>query len=105
MRKYEMSTKQLLFIPGPVPVAPAVLAAMARPMINHRGAEFAELLGSISKRMARIFGTSGGVVINGCSGSGGLQAAVVNAFSPGDTVLSCPIGVFGNRLADMARTF
>lgn len=100
-----MSTKQLLFIPGPVPVAPAVLAAMARPMINHRGTEFAELLGSISKRIAKIFGTKGDVVINGCSGSGGLEAAVVNAFSPGEAVLACPIGVFGNRIADIARNY
>src|SRR5271165_2573396 len=100
-----MSTKQLLFIPGPVPVAPEVLAAMALPMINHRGVEFAELLGSISKRMAKIFGTSGEVLINGSSGSGGLEAAVANAFSPGDKVLGCPIGVFGNRIADIARTF
>lgn len=99
-----MATKQLLFIPGPVSVAPAVLAAMARPMINHRGTEFAQLLGSISKRMATVFGTRGDVVMNGCSGSGGLEAAVVNAISPGEKVLACPIGVFGNRIADMARS-
>ncbi len=101
---YRMSD-QLLFIPGPVTCAPDVLAAMAQPTFDHRGPEFAALLGRIEAGMKPIFGTRGDVLILGSSGSGGLEAAVANAFSPGDKVLSCPVGVFGKRLAAIARTY
>jgi aspartate aminotransferase-like enzyme len=97
--------KQTLFIPGPVTVAPEVLAAMAKPMINHRGPEFKALLERISRGMQPLFGTAGEVVLLGSSGTGGLEAAVANAFSPGQKVLSAPVGVFGKRLANIAKTF
>jgi aspartate aminotransferase-like enzyme len=95
--------KTLLLLPGPVPVAQPVLEAMAWPMINHRGPQFAELLARIERGMKPLFGTSGDVLFLGCSGTGGLEAAVANLFSPGDRLLSCPVGVFGKRLADIAR--
>ncbi len=97
--------KQLLFIPGPVTCAPEVLAAMARPMIDHRGPEFGALLGRIANGMQPIFGTTAEVVTLGASGTGGLEAAVSSAFSPGDRVLVCPIGVFGERLAAIAKAY
>lgn len=95
--------KQLLFIPGPVTCAPAVLEAMARPLIDHRGPEFAELIERIARGMQPIFGTSHDVVVLGCSGTGGLEAAVANSFSPGQKVLAAPVGVFGQRLASIAK--
>ncbi|GAC1533017.1 MAG: alanine--glyoxylate aminotransferase family protein [Candidatus Velthaea sp.] len=97
--------KNLLFIPGPVTVAEPVLHAMAQPMVDHRGPRFAELLGSIERRMQPIFGTRGNVVILGASGSGGLEAAVSNMFGPTDTLLACPVGVFGQRLIAIAQTY
>jgi aspartate aminotransferase-like enzyme len=97
--------KQLLFIPGPVTCAPAVLAAMAEPMIDHRGPEYAALLGRIAAGLKPIFGTAHEVVLLGSSGTGGLEAAVSNAFSPGAKVLSCPVGVFGRRLAAIAKSY
>lgn len=97
--------KTLLLLPGPVPVAQPVLEAMAWPMINHRGPEFAELLARLERGMKPIFGTSCDVLFLGSSGTGGLETAVANCFKPGDLVLSCPIGVFGKRLADIARTW
>ncbi|HET9028872.1 MAG TPA: alanine--glyoxylate aminotransferase family protein [Candidatus Aquilonibacter sp.] len=97
--------KTLLFLPGPVPVAQPVLEAMAWPMINHRGPEFADLLARIERGMQPVFGTSSEVLFLGSSGTGGLETAVVNCFSPGDTLLSVPVGVFGKRLADIARTY
>lgn len=97
--------KTLLLLPGPVPVAQPVLEAMAWPMINHRGTEFGELLARLERGMQPIFGTSGDVVFLGSSGTGGLEAAVVNCFSPGDRVLSCPVGVFGKRLASIAQQY
>jgi aspartate aminotransferase-like enzyme len=97
--------KQLLFIPGPVTCAPAVLEAMALPMIDHRGPEFAALLERISTGMKPIFGTEHDVVLLGSSGTGGLEAAVASSFAPGQKVLSCPVGVFGRRLAAIAKTY
>ena len=99
-------SKSLLFIPGPVTVAEPVLLATAQPMIDHRGPEFKELLESIARRMRPIFGTSSAdVLILGSSGTGGLEAAVGNLFGPGDRVLACPIGIFGQRLIAIARNF
>ena len=95
--------KQLLFIPGPVTCAPDVLEAMALPLIDHRGPEFAELLGRISRGMKPIFGTEHDVVLLGSSGTGGLEAAVASSFSPGQKVLAAPVGVFGQRLISIAR--
>ena len=97
--------KTLLLLPGPVPVAQPVLEAMAWPMINHRGPEFAELLKRLERGLQPAFGTTGDVLILGSSGTGGLEAAVANLFSPGDRLLSCPVGVFGKRLAEIARTY
>jgi len=97
--------KTLLFLPGPVAVAEPVLAAMARPLENHRGPEFAARLTRVANRLKLMFGTSGPVVLLGSSGTGGMEAAVASMFSPGDTLLACPIGVFGKRFAEIARTF
>jgi len=93
----------LLFIPGPVAVSEPVLAAMAKPLINHRGPEYARLLHSIAERMQSIFATKGDVLLMGSSGTGSLEAAVTNMFGPGDTVLACPTGVFGERIAAIAK--
>jgi aspartate aminotransferase-like enzyme len=95
--------KSLLFIPGPVAVSEPVLAAMAKPLINHRGPEYARLLHRIADRMKPIFATNGDVLLMGASGTGSLEAAVTNMFGPGDTLLACPTGVFGERIAAIAK--
>ena len=98
--------KSLLFIPGPVTVSESVLAASAQPMIDHRGPAFKALLDRIASRMKPIFGTAtADVLLLGASGTGGLEAAVGSLFGPGDRVLACPIGVFGQRLVALARVF
>jgi aspartate aminotransferase-like enzyme len=95
--------KSLLFIPGPVAVSEPVLAAMAKPLINHRGPEYARLLHRIADRMKPIFATNGDVLLIGASGTGSLEAAITNMFGPGDTLLACPTGVFGERIASIAK--
>ncbi len=97
--------KSLVLLPGPVPVAQPVLEAMAWPMINHRGVEFADLLARLERQMKPLFGTQADVLFLGSSGTGGLEAAVTNLFDPGDVLLSVPVGVFGKRLATIARTY
>ena len=74
-------------------------------MINHRGPEFAAMLGRILARMKPFFGTTSDVAILSCAGSGGLEAAVVNTLSPGDRVLGVSIGSFGDRIAKIASVY
>jgi aspartate aminotransferase-like enzyme len=94
-----------LRIPGPTALPPTVREAGARQMINHRGPEFAAMLGRILEGMKPYFGTTGDVAIITTAGTGGLEAAVVNTLSPGDRVLGVSIGSFGDRFAKIARTY
>lgn len=100
-----MLKKPFLMIPGPTPVPPQVLQALAQPVINHRGPEYAELQREILENLKWAFQTVGDVLIFPASGTGGLEAALVNVLSPGDKVLSVSIGVFGDRWAEIARRF
>jgi aspartate aminotransferase-like enzyme len=97
--------RQLLFLPGPVMVAQPVVEALACPLIDHRGPEFAALLGRITEALRPVFGTNGDVVVLGSSGTGALETAVANMFSPGDKVLSCAVGFFGKRFAAIAERY
>jgi len=78
---------------------------MTKQMINHRGPEFAQLLNEVTARLKQLFQTKGDVLLLTASGTGGLEAAIVNTLSPGDKVLSVSIGVFGDRFASIAETF
>jgi aspartate aminotransferase-like enzyme len=97
--------QQNLRIPGPTPIPPAVAEAMARPMINHRGPEFAAIIGRVTEQLQYFFQTKQPVLGFPSSGSGAMEAAIVNSFSPGDAVLSVTCGAFGNRIAKIASAF
>ncbi len=97
--------QQNLRIPGPTTVPPVILAEMARPMINHRGPEFADILRRVTARMQYFFQTSSPVLTYPASGTGGQEATVANLFSPGDHVVVITIGSFGNRLAKIADAY
>jgi aspartate aminotransferase-like enzyme len=94
-----------LRIPGPTPCPPEVLKAMARPMIDHRGPEYKRIIDEVTDKLKQVFQTRNDVLILTGSGTGGLEAAVVNMLSPGDRVLSVSIGAFGDRWANIAREF
>ena len=94
-----------LRIPGPTPCPPEILRAMAKQMINHRGPEFAQILHDVTAKLKQLFQTKGDLYLLTCSGTGGLEAAVVNTLSPGDKVLSVSIGFFGERFAELAEQF
>jgi aspartate aminotransferase-like enzyme len=74
-------------------------------MINHRGPEFAAMQARIVQGLQHFYQTRGDILLFAASGTGGLEAAVVNTLSPGDKVIAVSIGVFGDRFADMAETF
>ena len=72
-------------------------------MINHRGPEFKELLYSVTERLKRVFQTGNDLYILTASGTGALEASLVNTLSPGDEVIAAVTGSFGRRYADMAE--
>ena len=94
-----------LRIPGPTPCPSEVLQVMTKQMINHRGPEFGQILNGVTAKLKQLFQTKGDVFVLTGSGTGGLEAAVVNTLSPGDKVLSVSIGVFGERFASIAQQF
>ncbi len=99
MRKYR------LLAPGPTPIPPEVLEAMARPILHHRTPEFEALFARVRSGLAELLGTRGDVVVFAASGTGAMEAAVVNLCSPGDEVLVVRCGKFGERWGDVARAF
>jgi len=74
-------------------------------MMNHRGPEFAQILRRVTDGLNWVFGSSTDVLSITTSGTGGLEAAIVNTLSPGDRVLSVSIGSFGDRLKSIAKTY
>ena len=94
-----------LRIPGPTPCPDKVLQAMSRQMVNHRGKEFGELVNHLTAGLKQAFQTKGDVFLLTGSGTGGMEAAIVNTLSPGDKVLALSIGFFGDRFADIAEQF
>jgi len=101
----EQIPAQNLRIPGPTPIPPEVAAALSRPMINHRGPEFADILRRVTAQLQHFFQTGQPILGFPAAGTGMQEAAIVNAFSSGDAVLAVTIGVFGNRLAQIAAAF
>ncbi len=94
-----------LRIPGPTPCPPEVLEAMGRQMINHRSPQFAKMQERVTARLQTCFQTKNDLLILTTSGTGAMEAAVVNTLSPGDHVLVVSIGAFGERFAAIASTY
>src|SRR5260221_3590592 len=98
--------RHFLQIPGPTNIPDRVLRAMDRPVIDHRGPEFAALTENVRIGLKRVFGTTTGVpMLYPGSGTGAIEAALVNTLSPGERVLVYNYGVFSGGLAMMARKF
>ncbi len=100
-----MYRPQNLRIPGPTVVPQAVLAASARPLINHRGPEFAALMAGLTRALQDFFRTQGDVLLLTSSGSGAMEAAIANMFSAGDKALVFSNGGFGERFAGIAKAY
>ena len=94
-----------LRIPGPIPVPKDILETMSRPMINHRGPEFKDILYRVTEGLKTVFDTKGDVYILTSSGTGAMEAAVVNTLSPGDKVLCASVGSFGDRFGQIAAIY
>jgi len=96
---------QNLRIPGPTPCPDEVLQAMTKQMVNHRGPEFSQMLSKVTENLKTLFQTKNDLFLLTGSGTGGLEAAVVNTLSPSDPVLAVSIGVFGDRFTSIAQQY
>jgi aspartate aminotransferase-like enzyme len=92
-----MSNRSKLLTPGPTSVPPAVLAALAEPVLHHRGPDFKQLFNQTLERLAAVFRTEHDVLVFTSSGTGAFEAAFVNVLSPGERVLVPSWGEFGER--------
>ena len=79
-----MYEKQLLLIPGPTMVPPRVLRAMGAPIMGHRSKQFSEIIKEVAEDLKKVFQTEQDVYILTSSGSGAMEAAVVNFINPKD---------------------
>jgi alanine-glyoxylate transaminase/serine-glyoxylate transaminase/serine-pyruvate transaminase len=95
--------RHFLQIPGPTNVPDRVLRAMARPVIDHRGPEFAKLATEVLEGMRPVFQTRGPVFLYPSSGTGAWEAAIVNTLSPGDRVLMFETGQFSHLWRQVAE--
>ena len=100
-----MAHKRYLFTPGPTPVPPQVLAALAEPVLHHRAPDFREVYSRVLARLRDVHRTESDVLLFTCSGTGAFESAIVSLCSPGERVLAVSAGSFGERWATMARTY
>jgi aspartate aminotransferase-like enzyme len=97
--------KEYLMTPGPTPVPSEVLLAQARPIFHHRTPAYTNLLVRIEEDLKYIFQTKNDVLIFASSGTGVMESAVVNLFSPGDKVIVTSNGKFGDRFIKLTETY
>jgi aspartate aminotransferase-like enzyme len=97
--------KNYLLTPGPTPLPPQVCEAMARPIIHHRTPQFQAELKEAEEGLKYVFQTANDVFILASSGTGAMEAAVVNLLSPGDTVITVEAGKFGERWTEICKAY
>jgi aspartate aminotransferase-like enzyme len=100
-----MAERRYLFTPGPTPVPPEVLAALAQPVIHHRERDYREIYERCLARLGAVYRTEHDVLMFTTSGTGAFESAVANLTSPGDRQLVLSAGNFGERWAGMVRAF
>jgi len=97
--------KQRLLTPGPTPLYPKALHAMMGSDIHHRTEDFRNLYRAVLADLKEVMGTSNDVLTLVASGTGAMEASVSNLFSPGDRVIVCVAGKFGERWAEIAKAY
>ena len=100
-----MDNKLMLMIPGPTPVPEQVLLALSKHPIGHRSGEFSQIMAEVTENLKWIHQTENDVLTLTVSGTGAMEAGIINFLSPGDRVLVGCNGKFGDRWADMSAAF
>ncbi len=97
--------KQRLLTPGPTPLYPKALQAMMGAEIHHRTQDFRDLYLSVLAGLKTVLGTTNDVLILASSGTGAMEASITNCFSPGDRVIVCSAGKFGERWVELTQAY
>jgi aspartate aminotransferase-like enzyme len=97
--------KQYLMTAGPTPLPPRVSQVMAEPVLYHRAPAGVELYTRVLQRLPAVFRTENDVQLFSSSGSGGMESAVANLVRPGDRVLACAAGKFGERWIELGEAY
>jgi len=97
--------KQRLLTPGPTPLYPKALQAMMGAEIHHRTQDFRDLYLSVLADVKTVLGTTNDVLILASSGTGAMEASITNCFSPGDRVIVCSAGKFGERWVELTKAY
>jgi len=100
-----VAQKKYLFTPGPTPVPPQVLAAMAEPVVHHRSPDFKPIYERCLTRLREVYRTQRDVLLYTASGTGAFESAVANLVSPGEPHLVVSAGNFGERWAAMTAAY
>jgi aspartate aminotransferase-like enzyme len=100
-----VENKLMLMIPGPTPVPENVLLALAKHPIGHRSGEFSQIMAEVTANLKWLHQTQNDVLMLTVSGTGAMEAGIINFFSPGDRVLVVHNGKFGERWAEVAKAF
>jgi aspartate aminotransferase-like enzyme len=100
-----MDDKLMLMIPGPTPVPERVLQAMAKHPIGHRSADFSAIFGEVTANLKWLHQTNNDLLILAASGTGAMEAAIINFLSAGDTVLVGTNGKFGERWGELCEAY
>ena len=100
-----MFIKERLFTPGPVPLPPEVIKALGQQIIHHRTPEFTNIFLETRKNLQKLLDTNRDVLMFASSGTGAMEASIVNFFSEGDKVLVINAGKFGERWTKISQTY
>lgn len=97
--------KTRLLTPGPTPLYPKAVQAMLGADMHHRTQDFKNVFRAVLADLKLVMGTSNDVLVLVASGTGAMEASVSNCFSPGDRVIVCSAGKFGERWVEMTRAY
>jgi aspartate aminotransferase-like enzyme len=100
-----MDDKLMLMIPGPTPVPEQVLLAMAKHPIGHRSGDFGKIMAEVTQNLKWLHQTQNDLLILTASGTGVMEAGIINFLSPGDRVLVGSNGKFGERWAEVTDAY
>lgn len=97
--------KKYLMTPGPTPVPETIRMEMAKPIIHHRTKEYQAIFKEATEGLQKIFKTKNDVYTFTSSGTGGMEASIVNVLSPGDKIIVVRGGKFGERFGEIAKAY
>lgn len=104
-KEQAMDRPEIILAPGPTPIPPEVSLAQGSPLVYHRGPGFGDLMRDVTERLKTLYGTTKDVLLMTSSGTGGLESAIQNVFSPGDEVFVPLAGFFADRWKKLAESY